>query len=91
MRAHEFIVCLREYEVADLGTGVDGAQRLQSLRVPEPDVLVRCAASCCQQPSVQRAPVDRFDGRLVLTESRQRLAGVALTGLPDHELVVVAA
>ena len=90
MRAHEFVVCLREYEVADLGAGIDGAQWLQSLRIPKPNVLVRCSSPCCQQPSVQGAPVDCLDSRLVLTKSCQWFARVTLAGLPDHELVVIA-
>ena len=47
MGADKFVVCLREHEVADLGSSVDCAQWLQGLRIPKPDVLICRSASRC--------------------------------------------
>ena len=43
--AHDLVDVLREHKVAHLGARVDAANWLKSVRVPEPDASVSCAAS----------------------------------------------
>lgn len=66
--ADELIVCFREDQVAHLRAGVDAVELLEADGVPEPDALVSSATSGCQEASVQWAPVDSLDGRLVIRE-----------------------
>ena len=47
MSANEFIVGLREDQVADLGPCVDAADRLIVQSVPKTDMLVSSATSSC--------------------------------------------
>jgi hypothetical protein len=87
--AYQFIVCLGKHEVANLRTRVDRAQRLQRESIPEPDVLVRGAASSSQETPVERRPVYCLHSGGVLAELNERI--IALANLPQHKFIVVAA
>ena len=88
MCAHELIVCLREYQVADLGTSVYAVQRCQVQGVPETDALIGSTTARGKEASVQWAPVDGFYCCLMIRKPLERpIAG----GRPYEELVVVTA
>lgn len=52
MCAYKLIISLREHQVANLRSCVDGTNGLQVQGVPEADMLVCGAATCCEEASV---------------------------------------
>ena len=88
MCAHELIICLREYQVADLGASVYAVQRCQVQGVPETDALIGCTTASGKKASVQWAPVDGFYCCLMIRKPLERPIAV---GRPYEELVVVTA
>lgn len=73
MRAHDLVGRLREHQVAHLRACVYGVKRLQCVGVPESDVSVGCATTCCQEPVLVRGPTDCFDSGGVFVELDDRL------------------
>lgn len=45
----ELVGCFREHEVAHLGSCVDAVDGLQSVRVPESDASICCAAASSEE------------------------------------------
>ena len=68
MGADDLIHVLGKHQIADLGTCVDAANRLESVSVPESDASVCCASSGGQKTVLMRAPTYSFYSSSVFRE-----------------------
>eukprot|EP00349_Pseudokeronopsis_sp_Brazil_P001580 CAMPEP_0202964422 /NCGR_PEP_ID=MMETSP1396-20130829/8496_1 /ASSEMBLY_ACC=CAM_ASM_000872 /TAXON_ID= /ORGANISM="Pseudokeronopsis sp., Strain Brazil" /LENGTH=77 /DNA_ID=CAMNT_0049686509 /DNA_START=255 /DNA_END=488 /DNA_ORIENTATION=+ len=68
MSRNQLLIRPRKHQIADLGTGVEGALVLESESVPETDALVGGTAPGSEQTALEGTPSYSFHGGLVLTE-----------------------
>lgn len=87
MSRYKLISRLGEHQIAHLGASVNVVDRLQTMRVPEPDASVGGATSSREQTILIWVPSYGFNCSLVLAELCKSVRGVHV---PYHELVVIA-
>ena len=90
MRADQLIVSLRKDQIADLRSRVNCSDWLEIKCVPESNMLISSASSCCKQASVKWTPVYGLDSSCMLTKLGQWSCRCTLSHIPDHQFVVIS-
>lgn len=87
MSAYDLVRGLREHQIANLGPCIDSVQGLECVGVPESDMAVCSATTCCEQSVLVWGPAYCFYCGCMLSKLCQGLIGVQV---PYHQFVVVA-
>ena len=84
---YNLVSCLRKNEIADLGTGVDIVNRLESMCVPKSNAFISSTTTCRKKTGLIWIPSNCFNCSLMLTEFG---LGLIWWKVPDHKFVVVS-
>ena len=86
MCRHNFVCCFGKYKVADLRTGINVIDWLESMRVPKSYAFISGTTTCCKQSCLIWIPSYSFHCSLVFTELCKWLVRWKV---PYHQLIVI--